>query len=57
MKGIGMPTKPINAISLDTIGVSGLDTQTTPTALDSTWFTKADNIVYTEGGKVTLEKA
>jgi len=51
-----MPTKPINAISLDTIGVSGLDTQTTPTALDSTWFTKADNIVYTEGGKVTFRK-
>jgi hypothetical protein len=56
MKGIGMPTKPIQAIPLDTIGVSGLDTQTTPTALDATWFTKADNIVYTEGGKVTFRK-
>lgn len=51
-----MQTKQLQSISLDTIGISGLDTQTTPTALDATWFTKADNIVYTEGGKVSFRK-
>jgi len=51
-----MPTKPIQAVSLDTIGINGIDTQTNPTALGPTWFTKADNIVYTEGGKVAFRK-
>ena len=48
--------KQIQAAVLDTVGVNGLDTQTHSTALDPTWFTKADNIVYTEGGKVTFRK-
>ena len=48
--------KQLQAAVLDTIGVNGLDTQTHPTALDATWFTKADNIVYTEGNKVTFRK-
>lgn len=48
--------KTIQAIPLDTIGINGLDTQTNATALNPNWFTKADNIVYTEGGKVTLRK-
>jgi len=49
-------SKTIQAIPLDTIGINGLDTQTNPTALGPNWFTKADNIVYTEGGKVTFRK-
>ena len=48
--------KGLQAAVLDTIGVNGLDSQTHPTALDPTWFTKADNIVYTEGGRVTFRK-
>jgi len=48
--------KQLKAAVLDTVGVNGLDTQTHPTALDATWFTKADNIVYTEGGRVTFRK-
>jgi len=48
--------KQLQAAVLDTVGVNGLDTQTHPTALDPTWFTKADNIVYTEGGRVTFRK-
>ena len=48
--------KQLQAAVLDTVGVNGLDTQTHSTALDPTWFTKADNIVYTEGGKVTFRK-
>jgi len=46
----------IGSVALDTIGINGLDTQTTATALDNTWFTKADNITYTAGGKVTFRK-
>lgn len=53
----GMLTnKRLQAAVLDTVGINGLDTQTHPTALDPEWFTKADNIVYTEGGKVTFRK-
>ena len=48
--------KQLQAAVLDTVGVNGLDTQTHATALDPTWFTKADNIVYTEGGRVTFRK-
>ena len=49
-------SKVLNVVPLDTIGINGLDSQTNPTALGATWFTKADNIVYTEGGKVTFRK-
>ena len=48
--------KALNVVPLDTIGINGLDSQTNPTALGATWFTKADNIVYSEGGKVTFRK-
>jgi len=48
--------KVIQAAVLDTVGINGLDTQTHPTSLDNTWFTKADNIVYTEGNRVTFRK-
>lgn len=48
--------KQLQTAVLDTVGVNGLDTQTHPTALDAQWFTKADNVVYTEGGKVTFRK-
>jgi len=48
--------KGLKAVVLDTIGINGLDTQTHPTALDPSYFTKADNIVYTEGNRVTFRK-
>ena len=48
--------KGLKAQVLDTIGVYGLDTQTHPTALGPEYFTKADNIVYTEGNRVTFRK-
>ena len=53
---MALESKQINAVPLDTIGINGIDTQTTPTALTPNWFTKADNVVYTEGGKVTFRK-
>jgi len=49
-------SKNLNAAVLDTIGINGLDTQTHPTALDPEWLTKADNIVYTEGNRITFRK-
>ena len=48
--------KQIQSIPLDTIGINGLDSQSNPTALGPNWFTKADNIIYTEGGKVAFRK-
>ena len=48
--------KELNIAVLDTIGLNGLDTQTHPTALDPEWLTKADNIVYTEGNRITFRK-
>lgn len=54
--GMSINGKVLNVVPLDTIGINGLDSQTNPTALGATWFTKADNIVYTEGGKVTFRK-
>jgi hypothetical protein len=53
---MALESKQIQAIPLDTIGIDGIDTQTTATALGPNWFTKADNIVYTEGGKVAFRK-
>jgi hypothetical protein len=53
---MALEAKQIHAIPLDTIGVDGLDTQTNATALSPNWFIKADNIVYTEGGKVAFRK-
>jgi len=54
--GTMLQGKALKAEVLDTIGVYGLDTQTHPTALDSKWLIKADNIVYTEGGRITFRK-
>ena len=51
-----MSVKQLQTLPLDNIGIYGLDTQSNPTALDSNWLTKADNITYTEGGKVTFRK-
>ena len=53
---MALESKQINSVSLDTIGINGIDTQTTATALSPNWFTKADNVVYTEGGKVAFRK-
>ena len=53
---MALEAQQIQAASLDTIGVNGLDTQTAATSLSPNWFIKADNIVYTEGGKVAFRK-
>jgi len=48
--------KQIKALSLDTIGLNGLDTQNSATELGSKWLTKADNISFTDGGRVAFRK-
>ena len=53
---MSLEARLIQSIPLDTIGIFGLDSQTNATALDPKWFTKADNITYTEGGKITFRK-
>lgn len=51
-----LSNKALQGTVLDTVGIHGLDTQTTATALSAEWLTKADNLVYTEGGKITFRK-
>jgi len=41
---------------LDNLGVNGLNTQANPASLDSTWLTKADNIVIRESGRISSRK-
>jgi len=41
---------------LDNIGINGLNTQANPASLDSTWLTKADNIVIRESGRISARK-
>jgi len=54
--GTMLQGKALQARLLDRIGLNGLDTQTTPTSLNPEWLTKADNIVYTEGNRITFRK-
>jgi len=49
--GIQLTYKP-----LDNLGINGLNTQHNPTTLDSSWLTKADNIVLKESGRITFRK-
>jgi hypothetical protein len=41
---------------LENFGVNGLNTQQNPSSLDSTWLTKAENIVLRESGRVSFRK-
>jgi len=46
----------ISAVALDTLGSNGLDTQSSLTALGNNWFTKADNISFSVGGRVAFRE-
>jgi len=48
--------KQLTYKSLDNLGVNGLNTQANPASLDSTWLTKADNIVIRESGRISSRK-
>lgn len=48
--------KPLSYLPLENIGVNGLNTQANPATLDSTWLTKAENIVLRESGRISFRK-
>ena len=41
---------------LDNVGINGLNTQSNPASLDSTWLTSAENIVLRESGRISFRK-
>ena len=41
---------------LTNLGINGLNTQDNPATLDSTWLTKAENIVLRENGRISFRK-
>jgi hypothetical protein len=41
-------------LPLDNIGLNGLNTQSNPTSLASSWLVKADNIAFKESGRITF---
>lgn len=48
--------KPLSYLPLENIGINGLNTQANPATLDSTWLTKAENIVLRESGRISFRK-
>ena len=48
--------KPLTYQPLPDFGVNGLNTQNNPSTLDSSWLTKADNVVLRESGRISLRK-
>ena len=41
---------------LDNVGINGLNSQTNPASLDSSWLTSAENIVLRESGRISFRK-
>jgi len=48
--------KQLSYKPLDSIGINGLNTQFNPTILESSWLTKADNIILRESGRISFRK-
>ena len=48
--------KPLTYQPLTDFGVNGLNTQNNPSTLDSSWLTKADNVVLRESGRISFRK-
>ena len=48
--------KQLSYLPLNNLGLNGLNTQASPTSLDSSWLTKADNVAFRETGRVALRK-
>jgi len=51
-----MPAEQINPLVLNTVGVYGLNTQASPSALPPEWLSKADNIILDEQGRISSRK-
>jgi len=48
--------KALSYQPLQNFGINGLNTQSNPSTLDSTWLTVADNIVVRESGRISFRK-
>jgi len=48
--------KQLTYLSLDNIGFNGLNTQSNPLTLNTTWLTRADNVVVKESGRLSSRK-
>ena len=51
-----MPTKRLNPLVLDSVGVFGLNTQANASSLDHRWLVKSDNIMINSEGRLTSRK-
>ena len=51
-----MAAEQINPLVLNTVGVYGLNTQASPSALPPEWLSKADNIILDEQGRISSRK-
>ena len=51
-----MPAEQLNPLVLNTVGVYGLNTQASPSALPPEWLAKADNIILDEQGRISSRK-
>ena len=51
-----MPTKRLNPLVLDSVGVFGLNTQANASSLDHRWLVNADNIMISSEGRLTSRK-
>ena len=48
--------KQLSYLSLDDIGLNGLNVQSNPASLDPSWLTSAENIVLRESGRISFRK-
>ena len=48
--------KQIQYQSLANLGLNGLNTQSNPASLDTSYLTKAENVVIRESGRIALRK-
>jgi hypothetical protein len=48
--------KELSYKPLNDIGINGLNTQSNPATLDSSWLTNADNIILRESGRISFRK-
>lgn len=51
-----MPTKILNPLVLDSVGIYGLNTQANAASLDHRWLVNADNIMLNSEGRLTSRK-
>ena len=49
-------SKQLSFLPLDNIGLDGLNLQSNPASLPSSWLTQAENIVLRESGRISFRK-